>query len=275
MTVIAFVPARGGSTRIPQKNLQLVGGQSLVSRTINAAFGVGMQPGGAPRDHQHPTGVNTVVLSTDDPAIRQVARMWGDGSRYDLRVHEREAQHANAHAQIEDAILHWIARTRTYEEPPKPSDLIVLLHPTSPFRRPETIRACIEAAKASPWKCALTVTSDHGLYFGGRLRRPDAETIHACVEAAKTSPWKVDPPCPYVAWDRDDLGERPRSQDLDNLIREDGCVYVFPIKHLLDTGSRLHPGAVPVVVPWLESLDVNTPLDLEVANALAALADRR
>ena len=50
---LALIPARGGSKGIPSKNLQTVGGKSLVVRSIDAAFGS--------------QGVERVVVSTDDP----------------------------------------------------------------------------------------------------------------------------------------------------------------------------------------------------------------
>ena len=60
---LAVIPARGGSKGIPGKNLQAVGGLSLVARSVQAAF--------ASR------GVDRVVVSTDDDAIAEEAQSHG------------------------------------------------------------------------------------------------------------------------------------------------------------------------------------------------------
>ncbi|MFJ6946286.1 cytidylyltransferase domain-containing protein, partial [Streptomyces wuyuanensis] len=54
-TVLAVIPARGGSKGVPGKNLAAVGGLPLVARAVRACAGSSL--------------VTDVVVSTDDPAI--------------------------------------------------------------------------------------------------------------------------------------------------------------------------------------------------------------
>ena len=81
-----MIPARGGSKGIPGKNLQAVGGLSLVARSVQAAF--------ASR------GVDRVVVSTDDDAIAEEAQSHG------AEVVRRPVAIAGDTASSESALLH-------------------------------------------------------------------------------------------------------------------------------------------------------------------------
>jgi hypothetical protein len=66
--ILFLVPARGGSRRVPGKNLRAIGGVPLVGRAVRTARAAAAAlPGGPHR----------VACSTDDPAIAQVAAAWG------------------------------------------------------------------------------------------------------------------------------------------------------------------------------------------------------
>lgn len=60
---ICVIPARGGSKRIPRKNIKTFGGQPLISWSINAALQSGC--------------FNRVIVSTDDAEISEVAKAYG------------------------------------------------------------------------------------------------------------------------------------------------------------------------------------------------------
>lgn len=62
-TIIAIIPARGGSKRIPGKNLRSLGGKPIIAYTIAAARESGL--------------FARVVVSTDSPEIAEVARQYG------------------------------------------------------------------------------------------------------------------------------------------------------------------------------------------------------
>jgi len=63
MSVIAIIPARGGSTRIPHKNIQLFHGKPIIAYSILTAKACGLF------DH--------IVVSTDDETIATIAQNWG------------------------------------------------------------------------------------------------------------------------------------------------------------------------------------------------------
>ncbi|MFB3056085.1 MAG: cytidylyltransferase domain-containing protein, partial [Ignavibacteriaceae bacterium] len=63
MSVLAIIPARGGSKEIPRKNVRLLAGKPLISRTIKCA--------------QLAESVNRIVVSTDDPEIADISKQNG------------------------------------------------------------------------------------------------------------------------------------------------------------------------------------------------------
>lgn len=247
MTVVAFIPARAGSTRIPNKNLATVGDEALVSRALRCAWDA---------------GCDRVVVSTNSAEIGvrmitdAVARAAETNRPRLAEYHSRPEALAGPHAQIEDAIAHWLRRDSL-----SPDDVIVLLQPTSPFRKPETVRRCVDLVRGG-CDSALAVTVDnHRAFFWGRLRALYDEA--SGTDLAER-----------VVWDRP-LASRPRTQDLQPVAIETGSVYAFTAAHFRATGCRMGGREAIVRVPWLEALDIDTPEDLELARYLAPLADGR
>jgi YrbI family 3-deoxy-D-manno-octulosonate 8-phosphate phosphatase len=108
---VAIVPARGGSERIPRKNLLSVGGKPLLVHTLEHAR----------RCEQ----IDALYVSTDDAEIAGVARAHG------AEVIERPADLAGAHASSESALAHalgWLGERGIAPE------LVAFLQCTSPLR---------------------------------------------------------------------------------------------------------------------------------------------
>jgi N-acylneuraminate cytidylyltransferase len=117
MSVVAVVPARGGSQRLPGKNLVPIAGKPLLVHTIEQALAAAY--------------VDAVLVSTDDDAIAAVARDAG------AQVVPRPAELSGDHASSEAAVLHAL------EAHGADPDLVVLLQATSPVRRPGDIDAVV------------------------------------------------------------------------------------------------------------------------------------
>lgn len=90
---IAIIPARGGSKRIPRKNIKLFDGKPMIAYAINAAAQSGLF------DH--------IVVSTDDKEIAAIARDWGAETPF-----VRPAQLANDHTATVPVIAHGIQSCR-------------------------------------------------------------------------------------------------------------------------------------------------------------------
>lgn len=121
MKILALIPARGGSKRLPGKNIKPLGGRPLIAWTIRAASDSGV--------------CCAVQVSTDDPEIAEVA------TRYGARVPGlRPPELATDTAGSVDVALHALT---LYESTHGPVDGLLLLQPTSPFRTAETIRSAV------------------------------------------------------------------------------------------------------------------------------------
>ena len=137
------MPARGGSKGVPNKNLRLVGGISLVGRASRSCrLAAAMLPA---REH-------TVVCSTDSPEIAQEACRWGA-----LVPFMRPAELATDQAGSLDVALHaidWFKAARGTE----PAAL-VLVQPTSPLTTPDDLAAAVRLFDQSPSDSVSTVRS--------------------------------------------------------------------------------------------------------------------
>ena len=122
-SLVAFVPARSGSERVPGKNIRMLAGHPLLAYSI----ATGQQ-----------AGADRVVCSTDSEEIAAVARWYG------ADVVMRPAELATATSPDIDWLRH------AFDELGDGYELFALLRPTSPFRGPETVRRALEQLLAHP-----------------------------------------------------------------------------------------------------------------------------
>jgi CMP-N,N'-diacetyllegionaminic acid synthase len=120
--ILALITARGGSKRVPGKNIRLLGGRPLIVWSIDV---VGKNP-----------EICDILVSTDDLGIAEVARQAGA-----LVPWLRPAELASDSATSVDACLHAVD---WYEDAHGKIDGILLLQPTSPFRSRETVMRGID-----------------------------------------------------------------------------------------------------------------------------------
>ena len=123
---IALVPARSGSLRVPGKNVRPLGGHPLIAWTIAGARATGL--------------FDSILVSTDSAETAEIARRYGAEVPW-LRSAELAGATAPDIAWVRHAI-DWLGEQgRGYE-------LFSILRPTSPFRRPATIRAAFERLRS-------------------------------------------------------------------------------------------------------------------------------
>lgn len=137
---IAIIPARGGSKRVPRKNLFVLGGRPLICHSIEHALAA--------------ESVDAVYVSTEDPEIAEVARAAG------AEVVERPADLAGDAASSESALLH-VLDARGAPDP----ELVVFLQATSPVRAHRDIDAAVAALRSQQADSLFSACEDRGLLW--------------------------------------------------------------------------------------------------------------
>lgn len=126
-SLIALIPARGGSKRVPGKNIRPIGGHPLIAFTIAAARSSAV--------------FDAIIVSTDDARTAAIARHYGAEVPF-----LRPAEYAGDRSPD----IEWVAYTlKRLRAEGRAYDCFSILRPTSPFRQPETIRRCWEQFRAS------------------------------------------------------------------------------------------------------------------------------
>ncbi len=120
--VLAIIPARGGSKRLPRKNILDLNGKPLIAWTIEAAL--------------KSRYIDKTIVSTDDKEIAEISDKYGAEVPF-----MRPKRLASDTASSVDVILHAI---NFYKEKGNNFEYIVLLQPTSPLRMDEDIDAAFE-----------------------------------------------------------------------------------------------------------------------------------
>jgi CMP-N-acetylneuraminic acid synthetase len=136
-SLLAVVPARGGSVGIPGKNLKPVRGQSLVARAARAILETGF--------------ADRAVCSTDDKAIAEEAKRHG--------LHVPELRPAELSGSLAKSVDVWAHVWRDMEQRDgRRYELSILVEPTSPLRRPQDIEATLNALVSTGARAAATVS---------------------------------------------------------------------------------------------------------------------
>lgn len=122
MKILAFIPARGGSKRLPRKNVRVLDGKPLLVWSIDVCRGL--------------AEICDILVSTDDEETAEIARKSGA-----LVPWMRPAELATDTVTTKDVALHALD---WYEKEKGPVDALLLLQPTSPFRTQSTVQRGIK-----------------------------------------------------------------------------------------------------------------------------------
>ncbi len=118
---LAIIPARGGSKRVPKKNIKNLDGEPLIGYTIEVA--------------NKSKYISDVHLSTDDEEIANVAE------KYHCKIHDRPDYLGEDETPTIDVILDVLENFKKESSDP---DIVILLQPTSPLRGSKDIDEAID-----------------------------------------------------------------------------------------------------------------------------------
>ena len=150
---VAIITARGGSKRIPRKNIRDFCGRPILSYSIRAALESGV--------------FDEVMVSTDDDEIVRVARQWGAAVPF-LRSESASGDYASTDEVILEVI-------REYEKRGVHFERFCCIYPTAPFltaKRLQEAMALLDTAESVMPVVAFSYPPQRGLIVeNGRVRR--------------------------------------------------------------------------------------------------------
>ena len=125
---VAVIPARGGSKRIPRKNVRPFNGKPILAYSIAAALESGC--------------VDRVVVSTDDPEIADVAQRCGAEAPF-----QRPTELADDHTPLRAVLAHAVRWFHAQNQSP---EYVCCLFATAPFLTPAILRDALDALRRAP-----------------------------------------------------------------------------------------------------------------------------
>lgn len=232
MKVLGVILARGGSVGVKRKNLRDLGGLPLVAHTIKAAAGSSL--------------LTTFCVSTEDEEIANVSKSFGAPVPFVRPIHL--APDVKSELVVQHALDEYKKMGQTF-------DAVVMLQPTSPFRSSETIDKAIEMLIKSGGKYTSVMTAQS---IEGHRPEWMFKDVGGIV-------------FPYITElngkQRDSL-ELVARQDLEELHRPDGNIFLADVKEFQKTGNMVTNKCGFFLTEPLECFDIDTELELKIANAL-------
>lgn len=222
MTTLAIIPARGGSTGIPRKNIKKLAGKPLVAYSIGHA--------------QESEEIDDCIVTSDDREIRETAESYGAKTigRPDAFAHDATWQEV-------DRLLVWTVGE--YEKTYDSVDIVVLLYPTAPLRDVPSINKAVRLVKEGTYDSVLSV------YYDTRYL------------------WKAENNV-MIPTNYEPCNRMPRQKEHWNQWAENKAIYVMKKNVLLATGCRLRGTIGSVEMEKWRSVDIDTPQDFILAEAL-------
>ena len=202
---------------------------------------------GIPRKNLRPLGGKPLVAWTIEAALaatgidavyvstedNEIAEV---ARRYGAEIIERPVELATDTASSESVIIHALQVLGDTV------DIVAFIQPTSPFLKPEIIDQAIALLSDPRYDSVITVEEDYGYY--GTL---DAEGCY--------HPFRK---------------ERRRRQEMEPFYRDNGALYLAP-RQIFMEGRRMGERVGVVVMSAEDSLEIDTPFDLLIAEQIAAL----
>lgn len=228
MKILAFIPARGGSKRIPKKNIKLLKGKPLIAYTIEVA--------------KKSKYINRIVVSTDSKEIADIAKQF-DAEVPFLRPGSI-SKADSTEMEFFNYALDWFVKNENYIP-----DLIVLLYPTSPFRKAESIDKAIEEM----------------------LKNPEADSLRSIRLCSEH---------PYKMWVIEKGYLKPFMREknmnihtlsyqlLPTVYIQNASIYITKPSTIKNKKSPTGDVIIPFIMDEIESIDINTMLGFQFAEMI-------
>jgi len=229
-TAVAFVPARSGSERVPQKNVRPLAGHPLLAYAIETALQSGV--------------FVRVLVSTDSEEIADVARWYGADVPF-----LRPAEYATSTSPDSEWLRFTIERLE------EPYDVFAIVRATNPFRGPDTVRRGLEQLLATPEADSLRAVELVKQHPGKMwLLAEDRRTMSPLLDQSELE----------VAWH---AGQFPA---LPPVYVQNSALEIAWTRVVLETGTREGRVVAPFFTEGYEGFNVDDEEDWERAERLVA-----
>lgn len=235
-SVVAFIPARSGSKRVPHKNVKPLAGHPLIAYSIRAALDSGV--------------FAAVIVSTDSEQYAAVARHYGAEVPF-LRAPEIAGETSPDIEWVEDLIARLAQAGRRY-------DCFSILRPTSPFRRADTIQRAWSEFLAETGVDSLRAVEKCHTHPGKMWVVRGKRMVPLLPLGPASQPWHSSqyPTLP--------------------LVYEQNASLEIAWTRVVTEGRTIAGNVlVPFLTEGEEGLDVNSPLDWKIAEELVRSGEAR
>lgn len=226
-STLIIIPARGGSKRIPHKNLQKIGGYSLISRTISVA--------------QEAFKKANIIVSTDDTEITKEAERRGVKVPW-LRPSNLATDTTSSFEVVEHALKWAIAKL------PEKLDTVILLEPTAPLRKAFHLVEAVNLFHNSRADSVVGVCKIPHVFHPEEILKIKDGLLTPFKESSK-------------------MHTRVLRGNQENLYVQNGIIYVFKPSIIQEKKNMYGDRAIPYLVEWKYFADIDEPIDLITAEA--------
>lgn len=217
LNTLGIIPARGGSKRLPRKNVSLLGGKPLVAWSIEAARAA--------------TRLDHLIVSSDDEDVLKIARAYDPALAL-----ARPAELARDDSPAIDYVRHALQWLEAGGAGPFSS--VAIIQPSSPFTLASDIDATIELLERSGADTAVSVMLvDHAIH-PVKLKTMQGDQLHAYLEAERGRMAAAELPQVFVR-NCSVYATRRHVVDSGQIIGDDCRGYVMPRERSLDINEEL------------------------------------
>ena len=213
MSVIAFIPARGGSKSIPEKNIKSFCGKPLIFWNL--------------QELQN-SNTDKIVVATDSEKIKNIVNSFNFSK---VSVYDRSNQNSQDISSTESVMLEYINSINLSD-----TDTFMLVQATSPFTQKNHFNEALEL-----------------------FEKHDA--VLSCCESKRFS-WRDGKSLNY------DIYNRPRRQDFEGTLIENGAFYISSVSDIKKTKNRISGDIATYKMPEFTYTEIDEPEDWIVAESL-------
>ena len=214
MSVIAFIPARGGSKSIAEKNIKVFCGKPLIFWNLSAL---------------QASNVDEIIVATDSLKIKEVVNSFNFSK---VIIYERRIENSQDTSSSESVMLEYINAANISDE-----NTLMLVQATSPFTQTEHF--------------------NEGLDLFNKY-----DSVLSCCQSKRFSWQKNGKALNY------DIDNRPRRQDFQGTLIENGAFYISSVLAIKETKNRISGSIGIYQMPEYTFTEIDEPADWTIGESL-------